>query len=117
MIPAPLPANEEQRLQKLYDLDILDSLEEQAYDDITHLVAQICGVPIALISLIDRDRQFLKSRHGLDASEVSRELGFCPHAILDNDLTVVEDATKDARFYDNPLVTDGPRVRFYAGHP
>ena len=117
MIPAPLPANEEQRLQKLYELDILDTLEEQVYDDITHLVAQICGVPIALISLIDRDRQFLKSHLGLDATEVSRELGFCPHAILDNDLTIVEDATKDERFHDNPLVTDGLRVRFYAGAP
>jgi len=117
MIPAPLPTNEEQRLEKLYELDIMDTLEEQAYDDITHLTAQICGVPIALISLIDRDRQFLKSHHGLDVNEVSRELGFCPHAILDNDLTVVEDATKDERFHDNPLVTGGPEVKFYAGAP
>jgi len=117
MIPAPLPTNEEQRLEKLYELDIMDTLEEQAYDDITHLTAQICGVPIALISLIDRDRQFLKSHHGLDVNEVSRELGFCPHAILDNELTVVEDATKDERFHDNPLVTGGPEVKFYAGAP
>jgi two-component system cell cycle sensor histidine kinase PleC len=117
MIPAPLPENEEARLQQLYDLDILDTLEEQAYDDITYLVAQICDVPIALISLIDRDRQFLKSHYGLDVNEVPRELGFCPHAILDNHLTVVEDATKDERFHDNPLVSDGPKVRFYAGAP
>ena len=117
MIPAPLPQNEDLRLEKLYELNILDTLEEQAYDDITHLIAQICDVPIALISLIDKDRQFLKSHHGLDANEVARELGFCPHAILDNDVTVVEDATKDERFHDNPLVTSGPQVKFYAGAP
>ena len=117
MIPASLPENEDLRLEKLYELNILDTLEEQAYDDITHLIAQICDVPIALISLIDKDRQFLKSHHGLDANEVSRELGFCPHAILDNDVTVIEDATKDERFHDNPLVTGGPQVKFYAGAP
>jgi len=117
MIPAPRPANEEQRLKRLHELDIMDTLEEQTYDDITHLTAQICGTPIALISLIDRDRQFLKSHHGLDANEMSRELGFCPHAILDNDLTVVEDATKDERFHDNPFVTGGPQIKFYAGAP
>lgn len=117
MIPAPLPANEEERLKKLYELDIMDTLEEQAYDDITYLVAQICDTPIALVSLIDRERQFLKSHHGLDVNEVSRELGFCPHAILDNNLMVVEDATKDERFHDNPLVTSGPQVKFYAGAP
>ena len=117
MIPAPLPANEEQRLEKLYELDIMDTLEEQGYDDITHLAAQICGVPIALISLIDSERQFFKSHYGLDEKEISRKLGFCPHAILDNDLTIVEDVTKDERFHDNPLVSGGPQVRFYAGAP
>jgi len=117
MLSAPHPDNEEDRLKKLYELDILDTLEEQAYDDLTHIAAQICNVPIALISLIDRDRQFLKSHHGLDVNEVSRELGFCPHAILNDDLTIVEDTSKDERFHDNPLVTDGPRVKFYAGAP
>ncbi|CCQ73937.1 GAF domain-containing hybrid sensor histidine kinase/response regulator [Magnetospira sp. QH-2] len=117
MIPAPFPENEAQRLEKLYDLNILDTLEEQAYDDITFLISRICDTPIALISLIDKDRQFLKSHRGLDTNHVSRELGFCPHAILDNDLTIVEDATKDERFHDNPLVTGGPKVRFYAGAP
>jgi len=117
MIPATLPENEDLRLEKLYKLNILDTLEEQAYDDITHLIAQICDVPIAMISLIDKDRQFLKSRHGLDASEVSRELGFCPHAILDNNVTVIEDATKDEHYHDNPLVTGGPQVKVYASAP
>lgn len=117
MLSAPLPDNEEERLKKLYELNILDTFEEQAYDDLTHLAAQICDVPIALISLIDRDRQFLKSHYGLNVNEISREFGFCPHAILDNDLTIVEDAKKDERFHDNPLVTDGPRVNFYAGAP
>ncbi len=117
MISAPQPDNEEERLQKLYELNILDTLEEPAFDDITHLAAQICEVPIALISLIDRDRQFLKSHFGLDVNEVSRELGFCPHAILDDELTIVEDTSKDERFYDNPFVTGGPRFKFYAGAP
>lgn len=117
MLSAPHPENEEQRLKKLYELEILDTFEEQAYDDLTHLAAQICNVPIALISLIDRDRQFLKSHYGLDVNEVSRDVGFCPHAILDDDLTIIEDASKDHRFHDNPLVTGGPNVKFYAGAP
>ena len=117
MIPAPLPDNEAQRLQALHDLDILDTLEEQAYDDITWLTAQICNTPIALVTLIDAERQFLKSRHGLDAEEVPRDIGFCPHAILDDDVLVVEDATQDERFHDNPLVHSGPNVKFYAGAP
>lgn len=117
MIPASIPSNESDRLRVLYDLNILDTLEEPEYDDITHLIAGICDVPIALISLIDSERQFLKSHLGLDTDTVSRELGFCPHAILDNGLTVIPDAAEDERFYDNPLVTDGPKVRFYAGAP
>jgi signal transduction histidine kinase len=117
MLAAPIPDNETARINKLYELNILDTLEEQAYDDLTFLAAQICDVPIALISLIDRDRQFLKSHYGLDVNEMSREIGFCPHAILDDEVTIVEDATKDERFYDNPLVTSGPKVKFYAGAP
>jgi signal transduction histidine kinase/FixJ family two-component response regulator len=117
MLSAQHPDNEEERIKKLYELDILDTLEEQAYDDLTLLAAQICNVPIALISLIDRDRQFLKSHHGLDVNEISRELGFCPHAILDDNLTIVEDTTIDERFHDNPLVTSGLNIKFYAGAP
>ena len=117
MLSAPMPDNEKERINKLYELEILDTIEEQSYDDITLLAAQICDVPIALISLIDSNRQFLKSHHGLDINEISRQLGFCPHAILDDDLTIIEDATKDERFHDNPLVTSGPKVKFYAGAP
>lgn len=117
MLSAPFPDNEEQRLEKLYELDILDTLEEEAFDDLTHLAAHICGTPIALISLVDRDRQFLKSHYGFAGNSMPRDIGLCPHAILNNDLTIIEDTSKDQRFFDNPIVTGDPSVRFYAGAP
>ncbi|MEY5024812.1 MAG: hypothetical protein RLZZ244_340, partial [Verrucomicrobiota bacterium] len=117
MLPPPTPPNEEARLRLLKSLRILDSEGEAAYDDITTLASQICDTPIGLVSLVDSERQWFKSRRGLEATETPRETAFCAHAIAGSELFEVEDSRKDPRFSDNPLVSGDPGVVFYAGVP
>lgn len=117
MIVAPLPPDELQRLAALRRYQILDTHSESQFDDLTRLAAIICETPTALISLVDVDRQWFKSRIGLDAAQTPRDVAFCSHAILQNELLEVQDAPLDPRFQNNPLVDDDPRIRFYAGAP
>lgn len=116
--PAALPADEVSRQQALRDLEVLDSEAESMFDDIARLAALICKTPIALLSLVDAERQWFKARVGLQAQETPRDMAFCAHAILQPDhLFTVGDASADPRFATNPLVTGDPGIRFYAGMP
>lgn len=112
-----LPPDESHRLSGLDELRILDTPPEERFDRLTRLAARTFDTPIALISLVDSDRQWFKSRHGLEASETGRDISFCSHAILREEPRVVENALTDERFSDNPLVTGDPNIRFYAGAP
>ncbi len=114
---APLPANEEQRLRTLHSLALLDTPAEERFDRITRLAARLFNIPIALITLVDAERQWFKSRFGESMTQTPREQSFCAHAILDSETFVVNDALNDERFADNPLVSGQSRIRFYAGQP
>ncbi|MBC7945265.1 MAG: diguanylate cyclase [Burkholderiales bacterium] len=113
----PIPANEVERLQTLRGYRVLDTGPESVFDELTQVASRICNTPIALISLIDEIRQWLKSRVGLNTTEMPREIAFCAHALSQSDLLEVPDALDDARFATNPLVTGAPNIRFYAGAP
>ena len=114
---APLPPNEDVRLEWLRRYRILDTATERVFDELTHLAATICEAPVSLLSLVDTDRQWFKSTYGFDEKELPREDAFCAHAILGAEIMVVEDAKADPRFVRNPLVTGRPHIRFYAGAP
>ncbi len=117
MPPAPLPLNEHERLAALRATEVLDTPPEPAFDNLTALVARLCDVPIALVSLVDEKRQWFKSTIGLPVCQTPRDQAFCGYTILGNGPLVVENAALDRRFFDNPLVTGSPGIRFYAGVP
>lgn len=118
MPAATFPQDEEQRLESLRSYEILDTLPEQEYDDIVQIASQICGSAIALVSLVDIDRQWFKAKVGVDVDQTPRDWAFCAHALLKpGEELYVSDATKDDRFSDNPLVLSDPKIRLYAGSP
>jgi GAF domain-containing protein len=114
---APIPKNDAQRIKVLWQYEILDTVPEEVFDDLTELAARICEAPIALITLVDENRQWFKSKVGVSINETSRDISFCGHAIGQSDLFIVPDATLDKRFAENPLVKSDPKIRFYAGAP
>jgi len=112
-----IPQDEQTRLEALRSVDVLDTLPDERFDRLTRMAKRMFGVPIALVSLVDENRQWFKSCIGLDASETSRDISFCGHAILGDGLFIIPNALEDKRFADNPLVLGDPNIRFYAGWP
>jgi signal transduction histidine kinase len=117
MISPKLPLNEADRLKDLIEIELLDSPSEAEFNDIVKLASEICKVPISLITLVDADRQWFKAKIGLDIDETNRDISFCGHAILQDHFFEIRDAQEDERFNDNPMVTNNPRIRYYAGMP
>ena len=117
MKQADIPLNEKERLKTLKSINVLDTAAEERFDRITRMAKRMFNVPIALISLVDENRQWFKSCIGLDIREASREISFCGHAILGDDVFIIPAASKDERFFDNPMVVDEPHAEFYAGCP
>jgi diguanylate cyclase (GGDEF)-like protein len=117
MIKPQIPSNEAERLHALKTLEILDTAHEERFDRVTRMAKRMFGVSIALVSLIDKDRQWFKSNQGFEHSETSRNISFCGHAINGNELFIIPNAISDKRFIDNPLVAEAPYIRFYAGYP
>lgn len=115
MQKAPIPKNEEERLVAVHNLAILDSEPEKRFDDITKEVKEKLNVPISTLTIVDKDREWFKSKQGLDKREGKREVSFCGHALLATEIFIVEDTIKDNRFKDNPMVVGEPYIRFYAG--
>jgi len=117
VIKPEIPVDEASRLETLRALNILDTSPEERFDRLTRLAKRLFDVPIVLLSLVDENRQWFKSCEGLNVTETSRDISFCGHAILGDDVLLVPDALLDQRFFDNPLVVDDPKIRFYAGCP
>jgi len=114
---APTPNNESTRLKNLLSYGILDTKKEKHFDDLAELIAQVCNCQYALISFIDQERQWFKSTRKIGISEAARDISFCAHTILQDNVMVIKDAKKDKRFFDNPFVTEGYKISFYAGAP
>ena len=112
-----IPEDEQARLEALRSIDVLDTPPEERFDQLTRMAKRLFGVPIALVSIVDENRQWFKSCVGLDVTETSRDISFCGHAILGNDVFIIPDTFEDPRFADNPLVLNDPGIRFYAGCP
>lgn len=117
MIAPRIPEDDAERLKELHKYELSDGVYEQEFQEVVELASKICNVPISLITLIDFDKQYFKGKVGLDPDETTRDISFCGHAILNDNLMEVYDASKDERFHDNPFVTEDPHIRFYAGMP